>query len=45
MEAPHPDKVEMPSIEPFDVTADPNNHLHVYVVHTYVQDMEDAMCY
>ena len=44
MEAPRSKKVKMPSIELFDETTDPDDHLNVYKEQMYVQDMDDAMC-
>ena len=45
MEAPHPNKVKMPFVEPFDGTTDPNDHLDVYRAQMYIQDVDDAMCF
>jgi len=44
MEASHPKKVKMPSVEPFDETTDLDDHLDVYKAQMHVQDMENAMC-
>jgi len=30
MKAPHPKKVKMPSVEPFDEITDPDYHLDIY---------------
>jgi len=43
MEAPCLKKVKMPSVEPFDETTDPGNHLDVYKAWMYVQDVDDVM--
>ena len=45
IEAPRSKKVKMPSIEPFDGTTDPDDHLDVYKAHMYVQDVDDTICY
>ena len=34
----------MPSIELFDGTTNPDDHLDVYKVQMYVQDVDDATC-
>jgi len=44
IEAPHPKKFKMLSVEPFDGATDPDNHLDVYKSQMYVQGMDDAMC-
>jgi len=44
MEAPRLKKVKMSSVEPFDGTTDHHDHLDVYKVQMYVQDVCDAMC-
>jgi len=44
IEASHPKKVRMPTIDPFDRTTDLANHLDVYKAHMYVQDIDDATC-
>jgi len=44
MEAPRSKKVKMPSIESFDGTTDPYNHLDVYKTQMYIQDVDDAIC-
>jgi len=41
MEAPRPNKVKMPSVEMFDGTIDPDDHLDLCKVQMYVQDMDD----
>ena len=35
----------MSSVELFDETTDPYDHLDVYKAEMYVQDMDDATCY
>jgi len=44
LEAPRLSKVKMPSIELFDETTDLDDHLDVYKVQMYVQDMDDPTC-
>ena len=44
MEALCPKKVKMPSVEPFDGTTDPDDHLDVYKAQMYIQDVDDAIC-
>ena len=47
MEGPYPKKVKMPFIGPFDEirqTTYSDDHLYVYEVHMYVQDIDGAMC-
>jgi len=44
MEVPRPKKVKMSSVEPFDETTNPDDHLDVYKEQMYVQDVDDAMC-
>jgi len=35
----------MPTIDPYDGTMDPEEHLGKYNAHMYVQDVDDAMYY
>jgi len=44
LEAPRLGKVKMPSVDLFDETTDPDDHLDVYKAHMYVQDVDDATC-
>jgi len=44
MESSHPNKVQMPSVEPCDGTTNPDDHLDVYKAQMYVLDVNDAMC-
>ena len=44
MEAPRAKKVKMPSVEPFDITTDLDNHMDIYKVQMYVQDVDDTIC-
>jgi len=41
---PQLEKIKMSSVEPFDGTTDPDDHLDVYKAQIYVQDVDDAMC-
>ena len=34
----------MPSVDLFDGTTDPDDHLDVYKAQMYVQDVDDATC-
>ena len=43
-EAPRLKRVKMSSIELFDGTTDPDDHLDVYKVQMCVQDVDDAIC-
>ena len=45
LEAPHLNEVQMPSIELFDGTIDPDDNLDVYKAEMYVQYVDDATCY
>jgi len=44
LKAPRLNKVKMPSIELFDGTTDPDDHLDIYKAQMYAQDMDDATC-
>ena len=44
LEAPCLNKVKMPSIELFDGTTDPDDHLDVYKEQMYVQDVDNVTC-
>jgi len=45
MEVPHPKKGKMLTIDRFDCTTNPSNHLDVYKGLMYVQDVDDiAFC-
>ena len=43
-EAPRLRKVKMPSVDLFDGTTDPDDHIDVYKAQMYVQDVDDATC-
>ena len=47
MEASRPQSVRMPTIDPFDGITDPHDHLDLYKIHMYAQDVDDATycCY
>ena len=45
LEAPRLSKVKVPSVDLFDGTTDPDDHLDVYKAQMYVQDVDDATCY
>lgn len=40
--APHYEKVKMPTVDHYDRTTDPEEHLGVYKAQMYVQDVDDA---
>jgi len=42
LEASHLNEVKMPSIELFDGTTDPDDHLQVYKAQMYIQNVDDA---
>ena len=42
MGATHSKKIKMSSIDPFDGTINPDNHLDVYKTQMYVQDVDDS---
>ena len=44
LEAPCLSKVKMPSVDLFDETTDPDDHVDVYKAQMYVQDVDDATC-
>ena len=44
LEAPRLSKVKMPSVDLFDGTTDPDDHLDVYKAQMYVQHADDATC-
>ena len=44
LEAPRPNKVKMPSVQPFGGITDPDDHLDVNKSQMYIQDVHDAMC-
>jgi len=44
LEAPRLSKVKMPSVDFFDGTTNPNDHLDVYKAQMYFQDADDATC-
>lgn len=41
IEAPCPEKVKIPTIDPFDRTTDPDDHLDAYKAHMYVLDVDN----
>jgi len=43
IEAPHPKKVKMPFVKPFDGTTDPDDHVDVYKAQMYVRDVDETM--
>jgi len=44
LEAPRLSKVKMPSVDLFDGTTYPDDHVDVYKAQIYVQDVDDATC-
>jgi len=44
LEAPQLSKVKVSSVDLFDGTTDPDDHLAVYKAQMYVQDVDDATC-
>ena len=45
MEALRPEKVKMPTIDPFDEATDPDDYLDVYKAQMCMQDIDDATYY
>jgi len=43
IEAPHPKKFKMLSVEPFDGATNPDDHLDVYKAQMYVLDVDDVI--
>jgi len=42
MNAMRPHKVKLPNLEPYDGTADPEEHLKVYKAQMHIQDVDDT---
>ena len=45
MKVSHPKQVKMPTIDPFNRTTDPDDHLDVYKAPMYMKDVEEAIYY